>query len=170
MSNEQRAAWKAEMEKRNGIKTTHLVIFEGRQFEIRGYHELRYLHNSKFTYQVWTKQDENNSHGLTITPGKKLGQIFRELITRVEKSEANGKKYRAFENAYTALDNAGKISDSRFAYARFVIGYNLGDYYNLYWRFDDSPTGVLCVGACSAVEWEEISQLVGQSHNYLEPR
>lgn len=156
---------KAETQKINSIKTAHSITYKGIVVRIEGKHEYRFDRNSRMRFTYYT-------NGMGRSYGSKnkysLKQILDELIVDSKKEIVRKEKSDAFRALYQSLSTHEKIAHSNFAYARFQSS-GLGNYYNIYWKSDLSPTGVELVGGCDEQEWESISKATGNSHNYYSP-
>lgn len=154
------------------ITTSHTINYKGYKATIKGEHILLFAKNGSMQFTVIMKTEGcYSNHTYTIgarnKPKTKLKYILDALIQDCEKDKRDYAERRAFEelkkSAVTVFD---KISHTNFLYARLQNS-AYGNYYNLYWKDDTSPTGVSLVGVCSEEEWELISKETNNSHNYL---
>jgi hypothetical protein len=149
---------------RNTLTTTHNITYKGHKVVINGTPETNFgPMKLVFSYHIGNRGISYGSKNKY-----KLSVKLDTLIENIEKDNAYQEKAAAFRALYNTLTPAGKIAHPNFAYARFNPS-ELGNYYNIYWRSEQSPTGVELVGGCSVPEWEEASKASGNSHNYLSP-
>lgn len=142
----------------NTLTTQHAIRFSGLSFVIKGEHELRYRQNSKMMFFVYL-----GTRGRSVRFGQ-LREAMEHLINETAKAEVRQKRHD-FIRSLSTLDI---IKHPDFAYARFQPS-GLGNYYNLYWRSSESPTGIELAGGCSEEEWERLSKLAGKQTQYLSP-
>jgi len=147
------------------VTTTHKITYKGHLIIIKGYHEQKFNRFSKMAFSFNWGQG-----GLTFGNGsfKNLSDKLDQCVATIEKNEAYALKSDAFKALHSSLTTAEKIGHLNFAYSRFQSS-SYGNFYNIYWRSELSPTGVELVGGCSETEWEVISKETGNSHNYYSP-
>lgn len=97
---------------------------------------------------------------------KKMGLKYwmDKLILDHKKDQAR----KARTEFLKSLSNEELVKHPNFAYARLKASMS-GNYYSIYWKDSESPTGVDLVGSCPEWEWEAISRKHGVSHHYLSP-
>ena len=147
------------------VKTQHTITYKGRVVKIIGEHEYRYAPVSKMEFGLY-----HENMGLIHSPKSKLSlrEKLDEFIVKLDKEKARLEKSKAFKDAHSNLTVAEKIAHANFAYSRFQKS-EFGNYYNIYWKSELSPTGIELVGGCTEREWEDASKESGNSHNYLSP-
>lgn len=149
------------------VTAKHTINYRGLIVTINGKHEYKFSPASKMDFSFWVEAEQRG-----ISFGTKSKLTLREKLDSLVKSISDAKAYKQKSDAFRTLHNsltvAEKIAHSNFAYARFQPG-TLGNYYNLYWKSQLSPTGVELIGGCTETEWETISNATGNSHNYYSP-
>ena len=153
----------------NTQTTQHQITFKGQVITIKGKHEYKYLQNSKMSFEFSIK-GVKSTHIRTI--GTKSKTTFKQILDMLIDDVTKGNKYAEesdkFRDSYKNLSPAEKIAHPNFKYSRFQNS-GLGNYYNIYWKNNQSPTGVELVGGCDEKEWETISKETGNQNNYLSP-
>ena len=147
------------------VTTQHTINYKGNVIVIKGKHESKFATKSKMDFSIHC---ENQG----VSFGTKSTKTFRERLDYLLNSVSEAKAYKvksdAFKTLHQSLSTAEKIAHSNFAYARFQKNSG-GNYYNIYWRSQLSPTGVELIGGCTESEWETISKATSNSHNYYSP-
>lgn len=151
------------------VKTKHTINYKGHSIRIEGNHRYSYQLDSKMTFTLWCKVTEGVENGYGYGYDKtRLRECLDALLKRVSESLERKKKTSAFRDLHASLSTEGKIAHPNFAYTRFQNS-SLGNYYNIYWRSELSPTGVELVGGCNETEWEVISKETNNTNNYYSP-
>lgn len=149
------------------VTTKHLVIYKGFNVTINGKHELKFAKKSKMDFGFWV---ESEMRGVNF--GSASTKSLREKLDCLVKTITEAKEYKeksdSFRGQHENLSVYEKITHKNFAYARFQNS-SYGNYYNIYWKSQPSPTGVELVGGCTESEWETISKQTGNTHNYYSP-
>lgn len=142
----------------NTLTTQHNVTINGHQFTIKGKHQYAYAQKSKMIFFLYL-----GTRGRSVYFGQ-LREAAEHLI-----KETAAQKVRDERHEYIkSMGTREKIAHKDFAYARFQFS-SYGNYYNIYWRSSESPTGVEQVGGCDEKEWERLSTELGKSNQYLSP-
>jgi len=149
------------------VTAKHTINYGGLVITINGKHESKYATQSKMDFDFWV---ESEKRGASF--GRKSTLSFREkldfLVESVREAKAYKEKSDSFKALHQSLSLSEKMAHANFAYARFQPS-TLGNYYNLYWKSQQSPTGVELIGGCSESDWEAIGKATGNSHNYYSP-
>ena len=135
----------------------HKLDYKGYRFHLYWKSEGRQV--AKALYLV----DKNRTEGYLF----RTGSIRYRMEELVESAKDHKRRTERLEYV-RSLSASELIGHENFAYARFKPS-GLGNYYQLYWRSPESPTGVESVGGVTEAEWEKISKALGKSHCYLSP-
>jgi len=106
----------------------------------------------------WTVEEDCTPDLISYRIGVDAANAYAELHKNCAKTPC--------EDCMQEITDAIKSSD--FAYARFKSS-GLGNYYSIYHRNDDSPTGVKLASSCSEETWEKVSSETKNAHNYFSP-
>lgn len=143
---------------------THKINYNGIEFEVGLFEQ---WNGRARKYENWYLAVIWNENGFSAAPfgGKKpLKTCLNSMSERLSKQTRS----KALHDLADSLTTLEKIEHPNFAYARYKV-YSNGPCYVIYWKDQDSPTGVCSVDGCSSNEWEEFSKLANKQNQYLAP-